>query len=87
MEPVKHLTITQLRNLRKLESEASDHLAIAWSCDVPVEQAREWFETAPAGDVVRCLERIFELSKMTGAAQFPGEAADDVGNARPGVDD
>lgn len=87
MEPVKHLTLMQVRQLRKLTDESADHLAIAWSCGVSVDEARAWFNTAPAGDVARCLATIFRISGLTEEAQFPDPAADDVQPAREGNGD
>lgn len=87
MKPVKHLTLMQVRQLRKLTDESADHLAISWACDVPLEEAREWFDTAPGGEVARCIAEIFRITGLTEEAQFPDPPANDVQPAREGIGD
>lgn len=84
MEPVQHLTIRQVRKLREITDDTADVQAIAWACGVSMEEADEWFETAPGGEVAKVLARIFEMSGLTDAARFPDPPADDVQPAREG---
>lgn len=59
--------------------------AIAHACDVTVDEANEWIESTPAGDVKLILEAITELSGLDEGAQFPKRQADVPGDARETV--
>jgi hypothetical protein len=77
LHPVKHLTISQVRQLREFtDPRAADTLAIVMSCGCTKEEAEEFFDTAPAGALLGLLEAIFELSGLGEGAQFPGRSGD-----------
>lgn len=71
-KPVKHLTMKQVRNLKVMGDDDADAYAIAWSCEVDVNEVRAWADEARAGDVARVIAEVFEISGMGKDATFPG---------------
>lgn len=80
---VRGLTVGQVRTCRKLQGDASDHLAITMATGTPREEVAAWFDQAPAGDFARLIEAIWDASGLGEGAQFQGAAPDDAGDARP----
>lgn len=81
---VHGLTVKQGRALRDLtDADEADVLCIAWATDTPVEETREWLETAPAVDVEVITGKAIELSRMRQGAEFQGSTGDDAAPTRP----
>lgn len=68
------LTLDQSRQAGAGKGELDDAAIIAGISFATREDPRdvaEWLETAPAGDVTALLNAITEVSRLSGAAQFP----------------
>lgn len=72
MEPIKHLNMRQVRQLRAMADDDADVFAIAWSCEKPESEVRAWFEAVPAGEVAKAIAKVFAKSGLTDDARFQG---------------
>jgi hypothetical protein len=68
---VRPLSLAQVRAVRKADEDHADVLAISWASGLSVDEAREIFESAPAGQTLALVAAIFEVSGLTEGAQFP----------------
>ena len=59
---VRALNLTQVRVLREMDPDASDAQAIAWGCDITIEEAQEWIADSDAGVAVTLMAAIMRLS-------------------------
>lgn len=73
---VRGLSRGEVQAARKFEDEdARDRLIVTMAMvDPPMEPAdvKEWFDVAPAGDTVKVLEKVSELSGLTEGARKSG---------------
>lgn len=77
---VRGLTITEVRELRSLDTRAADIRAISLAAGISEDAAAAWFDQASAGDLTLMVAAIFTASGLDDDATFPGGAGDD---ARP----
>ncbi len=67
------LNMRQVNQLRAMsDPDQANILAIAWSTRKTPDEVALWYDSVPAGEVEACVVRVFEVSKMTEAAKFPG---------------
>lgn len=72
MEP-RALTAREVNRLRAMKDpDESNIFAIAWSCGMLREDAEAWYDSVPAGDVTRLVQKIFDVSGLTEGARFQG---------------
>jgi len=70
---IRGLDLFQIRELAKMDQDASDAQAIAWATGCTLEEADEWIRESGGGDAVELLAAIMKASgwdRATGA-QFP----------------
>lgn len=82
---VTGLLIGQVRVIRKMPADEGDVHAIMWGTGATMEEAKDWFAQASAGDAVKLLDAIQRASGMDTGATFPAATGDDDGAQRPGA--
>lgn len=68
---VHSLTVAQSRIASKIQDEMDSMVAaISFATGTPKQDVEAWVDEAPAGDARLLMEAIYEVSSLTGAAQF-----------------
>ena len=67
---VHSLTVTQSHIAARLQDEERAVASISFACRVDKEAARSWLAEAPAGDGVKLLNAIAEVSGLVEGASF-----------------
>lgn len=77
---VRGLTIDEVRSCMDVEGKSESDIAwIAAATDQPVDEVRDWWATALAGDIKRLLGAIWETSGMGEDARFQNGTRGDAG--------
>ncbi len=69
---LRPLTMGEVRKVRGMGEDEADVTAIAWSAGVLPSEVQAWFDTAPAGDVIKVIRDVFDVSGLGEGAGFPG---------------
>ena len=67
---VHSLTVAQSHIAARLNDEERAVASISFACRVSKEDAKEWLADAPAGDGIKLLNAIAEVSGLVEGAQF-----------------
>jgi hypothetical protein len=83
---LRSLTVRQARAVHEIEDLADREIAaLALATGATTEAITAWYDSAPAGHVIAAVNAMWTATNATEDAQFPGPAANDVGDERPGV--
>lgn len=83
MNNPRALTLKELRACQAAtDTYAADVLSVAYGYDITEAKAREWLDGVSAGEALRHIRAVSEVSLLTEDAVFPDAPGDDVGVER-----
>lgn len=83
---LRSLTARELTDLRLVVDVHDVNVQmIAYSFDMPFEEAKAWYDAVDASDVLAVMEAINTVSGIGQGAQFPRRAANDAGDGGSAV--
>lgn len=82
----KSLSLRHLNQVKAMKDpDEANLLVLSLGYGLERRDAEEWYDEAPAGEIVAAIQAVFDASGLGQAAQFQGGTVDDARPERPSV--